>query len=461
MGSALENYVNQVRTLSASGNFRELAEELPESLSLLARNWSILDNVLETLDMQQHSLGVLYVLLAKLHSASTANPEPVQLIQLMRDFVQRNTPEQLRFAVCAFYETCHLFTEFVVQKNLSILGIRILSRAIDQIRQLDTQLTPIHADLCLLSLKAKNFSVVLPYLDADITDISTVAAECKTQQQQQSQHTDANNDAKYFLLYFYYGGMIYTAVKNYERALYFFEVCITTPAMAMSHIMLEAYKKFLMVSLIVEGKVTRLIPSIYQSLNLVICQLQIAYIPKNTQVIGRFMKPMANHYHDLVNVYANSSSEELRIIILKYSEAFTRDNNMGLAKQATTSLYKRNIQRLTKTFLTLSLSDVASRVQLSSAVEAERYILNMIKSGEIYASINQKDGMVLFKDDPEKYNSPDMFLNVQNNITHVLDQVRQINKMEEEIILNPMYVKKALGSQDDDLTSQHPKTFSG
>ncbi|KRK05368.1 uncharacterized protein Dyak_GE28277 [Drosophila yakuba] len=173
------------------------------------------------------------------------------------------------------------------------------------------------------------------------------------------------------------------------------------------------------------------------------------------------MKPMANHYHDLVNVYANSSSEELRIIILKYSEAFTRDNNMGLAKQVATSLYKRNIQRLTKTFLTLSLSDVASRVQLSSAVEAERYILNMIKSGEIYASINQKDGMVLFKDNPEKYNSPEMFLNVQNNITHVLDQVKQINKMEEEIILNPMYVKKALGSQDDDLTSQHPKTFSG
>lgn len=90
------------------------------------------------------------------------------------------------------------------------------------------------------------------------------------------------------------------------------------------------------------------------------------------------MKPLANYYHDLVNVYENSSSEELRIIILKYSEAFTRDNNMGLAKQVATSLYKRNIQRLTKTFLTLSLSDVASRVQLPSAVEAERYILNMV-----------------------------------------------------------------------------------
>ncbi|KAM8710826.1 hypothetical protein ACLKA7_017453 [Drosophila subpalustris] len=442
MGSALENYVNQVRTLSATGNYRELADELPESLSLLVRNWSILDNVLETLDMQQHTLGVLYVILGKLHSVASSNPEPAQIIQLMRDFVQRSNTEQLRFAVCPFYETCHLFTDFLVQKNVSILGIKVLSRAIEQIRQLDTQLTPIHADLCQLSLKAKNFNVVLRYLDTDITDISTVAAECKNQQQQQPQHTlDANNDAKYFLLYYYYGGMIYTAVKNYERALYFFEVCITTPAMAMSHIMLEAYKKFLMVSLIVEGK--------------------IAYIPKNAQVIGRFMKPMASHYHDLVNVFGSSSSEELRILILKYSETFARDNNMGLAKQVATSLYKRNIQRLTKTFLTLSLTDVASRVQLPSAVEAERYILNMIKSGEIFASINQKDGMVLFVDDPEQYNLPDMFLNVQTNITQVLDLVKQINKMEEEIILNPMYVKKALGSQDDDLASQHPKTYSG
>ena len=31
-------------------------------------------------------------------------------------------------------------------------------------------------------------------------------------------------DAKPFLLYYYYGGMVYTALKNYERALYFYEV---------------------------------------------------------------------------------------------------------------------------------------------------------------------------------------------------------------------------------------------
>lgn len=62
-------------------------------------------------------------------------------------------------------------------------------------------------------------------------------------------------DAKYFLLYFYYGGMIYLAVRNLERSLYFFEVAITTPAHAVSHIMLESYKKYILVSLLLHAKV--------------------------------------------------------------------------------------------------------------------------------------------------------------------------------------------------------------
>jgi COP9 signalosome complex subunit 3 len=50
--------------------------------------------------------------------------------------------------------------------------------------------------------------------------------------------------------------MVYVAVKNFERALYFFEIAITTPAMTVSHIMLEAYKKYILVSLLINGKVS-------------------------------------------------------------------------------------------------------------------------------------------------------------------------------------------------------------
>lgn len=55
-----------------------------------------------------------------------------------------------------------------------------------------------------------------------------------------------------------------------------------------------------------------------------------------------------------------------------------QDNNLGLAKQVIASLYKRNIQRLTQTYLTLSLQDIADTVQLDGQKEAELHILQMV-----------------------------------------------------------------------------------
>ena len=59
--AAMENFVMNVRTLSSQGNFLELEEFLQKNMELLVRNPAHLSNVLETLDVNQHSLGVLAV----------------------------------------------------------------------------------------------------------------------------------------------------------------------------------------------------------------------------------------------------------------------------------------------------------------------------------------------------------------------------------------------------------------
>ena len=64
---------------------------------------------------------------------------------------------------------------------------------------------PVSLQLCLL---AKCFKPAVPFLELDMMDI------CKE---------NGAYDAKHFLCYYYYGGMIYTGLKNFERALYFFE----------------------------------------------------------------------------------------------------------------------------------------------------------------------------------------------------------------------------------------------
>lgn len=419
MASALEQFVNNVRTLSAQGSFRELCDLLNKSTEVLMKNGQHLDNVLETLDLQQHSLGVLAVLCVKFSApvSSASSDHHELLFAQAQEFITGCNGEQVRFAPDTYAELCHQITHSLAERKMALRGIDLMKRAIRKIQLFDSQLTSVHADLCQLCLLAKCFKPALEFLNTDITNISREGGQF---------------DAKYFLLYYYYGGMIYAALKNYDRALYFFEVAITTPAMAVSHVMLEAYKKYILVSLILHGKVQN--------------------IPKYTsQVVGRFIKPLSQAYHDLASSYSTNNSDDLKATITKYQESYTRDSNAGLVKQVLASLYKKNIQRLTKTFLTLSLSDVASRVQLKGPAEAEKYILNMIEDGDIFATINQKDGMVIFHDDPEKYNSPTMLRRLEEEMAVCTDLDRKMQAMEEEIMVNPVFVKKSCGAQDDDL----------
>ena len=52
---------------------------------------------------------------------------------------------------------------------------------------------------------------------------------------------------------------------------------------------------------------------------------------------------------------------------------------MGLVQLVLASLTTRSIQRLTQTYLTLSLADIASRVGLASPEQAEMRLIRMVQ----------------------------------------------------------------------------------
>uniref|UniRef100_A0A8B9QCX7 COP9 signalosome subunit 3 n=1 Tax=Apteryx owenii TaxID=8824 RepID=A0A8B9QCX7_APTOW len=387
-------YIKVPTTKCSEGQMTQLCELINKSGELLAKNLSHLDTVLGALDVQEHSLGVLAVLFVKFSMPSI--PDFETLFSQVQLFISTCNGEHIRYATDTFAGLCHQLTNALVERKQPLRGISILRQAIDKMQMNTNQLTSIHADLCQLCLLAKCFKPALPYLDVDMMDI------CKE---------NGAYDAKHFLCYYYYGGMIYTGLKNFERALYFYEQAITTPAMAVSHIMLESYKKYILVSLILLGKVQQL--------------------PKYTsQIVGRFIKPLSNAYHELAQVYSTNKPSELRNLVNKHSETFTRDNNMGLVKQCLSSLYKKNIQRLTK-----------------------------IEDGEIFASINQKDGMVCFHDNPEKYNNPAMLHNIDQEMLKCIELDERLKAMDQEITVNPQFVQKSMGSQEDD-SGTKPSSYS-
>ncbi|KAG6767109.1 hypothetical protein POTOM_028288 [Populus tomentosa] len=82
-------------------------------------------------------------------------------------------------------------------------------------------------------------------------------------------------------------------------------------------------------------------------------------------------------YMEVASSYSSGKVSELETYIQTNKG---EDNNLGLVKQVISSMYKRNIQRLTQTYLTLSLQDIAKIVQLSSPKEAKMHVLQMVVS---------------------------------------------------------------------------------
>lgn len=165
-------------------------------MELLVRNPAHLSTVLETLDIQQHSLGVLAVMSAKLQQSQINDWD--DLFNRLSIFITDCNGEQIRYASQSFAELCHLFAEQLVKNNMPLVGLSPLLKAISKLQMNGKCLTSVHADVARLALVSKCFTrPVMDLLEVDYHEISP----------------EARSNTKNILLFFYYGGMINASVK--------------------------------------------------------------------------------------------------------------------------------------------------------------------------------------------------------------------------------------------------------
>ncbi|MBA0599419.1 hypothetical protein Gorai_005639 [Gossypium raimondii] len=252
--------------------------------------------------------------------------------------------------------------------------------AIRKFQSLTEHLTALHPEFLLLCLLAKSYKTGHSVLEEDIFEV---------------------DQPKDLFLYCYYGGMICIGQKHFQKALELLHNVVTAPMFAVNAIAVEAYKKYILVSLILHGQVCSAID----------------------------IKCADAVFSTSLPKYSSSAAQ-------RNLRSLCQDNNLGLVKQVVSSLYKQNIQRLTQTYLTLSLQDIASTVQLSSVREAEMHVLQMIQDVEIYATINQKDGMVRFLEDPEQYKTIEMIERIDSSIQRLMILSKKIT------LTDPSYLSK-------------------
>lgn len=401
--NSLESVIAQIQGLSGSASdVASLHNVLKGVDDSLRAESTRLASCLDQLDPSKHSLGYLYLLDACV-SGPTTKEQAEPMVLIIARFITSCSPEQIRLAPEKFVSVCKKFKDQLLLLEAPLRGVAPMLTAIRKLQTSAENLTTLHPELLLLCLLAKCYKTGLSVLYDDISEV---------------------DQPRELFLYCYYGGMICIGQKLFQKALELLHNVVTAPMNSINAIAVEAYKKYILVSLILNGQFS-------------------TSLPKYTSTVAqRNLKNFCQPYIELANSYNSGKISELETYVQTNREKFESDNNLGLVKQAVSSMYKRNIQRLTQTYLTLSLEDIASTVHLSSSKEAEMHVLQMIQDGQIYATINQKDGMVRFLEDPEQYKTCEMIEHIDSSIQRIMALSRKLTTMDESLSCDPLYLAK-------------------
>ncbi|XP_042034792.1 COP9 signalosome complex subunit 3-like [Salvia splendens] len=401
--NSVESLVAQIQGLSGNiGELTQLRNYLMQCDDLLRTESTRLAPLLTELDPSVHSLGYLYILEA-CTCGTILKEEANELVLSVARFINVCAADQIRLAPEKFISICKRLKEQVVLLEDPMRGVAPLLTSIRKLQSSTEQLTTLHPDFLLLCLMSKCYKTGLSVLEDDVFEV------------------DQPRD---LFLYCYYGGMICIGQKKFRKALELLHNVVTAPMPIISAIAVEAYKKYILVSLIHLG------------------QFATSFPKYTSSAAQRNLKNFSQPYLELVNSYSTGKVSEVENYVQMNKDKFESDNNLGLVKQVVSSMYKRNIQRLTQTYLTLSLQDIANTVQLNSAKEAEMHVLQMIQEGDIYATINQKDGMVRFLEDPEQYKTCEMIEHLDFSIQRIMMLSKKVTTMNEVMSCDPSYLGK-------------------
>jgi len=231
--------------------------------------------------------------------------------------------------------------------------------------------------------------------------------------------------------------MVEIGFKRYKTAIQYLTLAFSAPTHVLNSIMVEAYKKCLLCSLIEAGEAPR--------------------VPKYTaSIVQRHLKATAlAPYTELSDAFFSHKMADLRAALEKHATALQTDHNHGLAKQCVEALKRRNIYILTRTYLTLSLVHIAENAQLADAAEAEKYVCDMVGAGEISATIDQPQGMVQFDERQERFDSQGAAGVMEQNINRAIALAQKLQETNLQLATDQNYLSRIQERQprwEDDAT---------
>ncbi|THW64674.1 hypothetical protein D6D20_02636 [Aureobasidium pullulans] len=351
--------------------------------------------LVDLLDPTRNTIAYLAVLLAYAQQAVLA-----QQVALIASFVDNFDPIQARYVgpelqqlliwLANYYDhsrdvhASRILALLLPLTNLPSQAsvIPYIATAILRLDPESSTLTSNHLLLLRVCLAAGLPRQALPVLDKDIYNFPSdpqkhvddrlpcayhdLSATFITKPSNISASLTASDVHEYYLL----GAHIYIGLRRYNRARLFLELVLSSPTQNVATpIMVEAYKKSILVSLISTGSLTF-------TKGLV-----------NTQMIKTYSS-LAKPYEVLADVFKKRDVLRLDAEVAAAAAVWDDDGNTAIVNQVAESLRRYRVIDLQKTYAALPIEGIAAHLNLTTPATTT-LLSTMVRDGHLNAMLHQ------------------------------------------------------------------------
>ncbi|ETI24994.1 hypothetical protein G647_04364 [Cladophialophora carrionii CBS 160.54] len=380
----------------AESHYDQTAKGLVSALNKIsAPDLASARTALDEIPSSHHTILYTYILLANIEvSAASGKAAPRQvppsvlpegaLWRYIAHLIFEFDPIQARYCGSQLLRIVDYVSLGAEQTTNYVPAIQMLHHFILRLDSTSSTLTSTHRTFVRLCLLSQAYAEAAQVLDKPIYHIPSIQPDTRT-----NRYLCSDSDRSYLFLspatglsqqitsrtyleYYLLGGMCYMALRRYQDATLFLEVVLTAPAVqnVASAIMVEAYKKWLLVGLLIRGATPT--------------------IPKNVgQNAIKHIRALARPYECVAEAFKIGNIERLRAEIEAGNLIWQDDNNYGLMVEVYQAFRKFAVLKLGRTFAALSIAEVARRTSpdASNLGETKAYLGALIASGALNAVI--------------------------------------------------------------------------
>ncbi|KAG0651900.1 COP9 signalosome complex subunit 3 [Hyphodiscus hymeniophilus] len=354
------------------------------------------ESPLDVINPALNTVPYTFILIAYMSAYSKHGQKVIKLESLwdkITIYLETFDARQMRYLGPEFIDVCDRAASISTNAGQRALCIAPIRDALLRLNPSGSVLTGLHIYLIKYALETRSYGVIAPIVEKPVLYYPGANDQLKPKylcdlSLSPAAYITINSGflsklkSLDIMEYFYNSGMIMIGLRRWEDALDCLESVITYPAKegAVSKVMIEAYKKWALVSILAEGKLLTL--------------------PKTTSSsAAKSYHVLAKPYEAVAQIFETGTASRLKAECDYSSSLWQKDSNLGLILQILNAYQRFQIRNLGKVYSKISIPELLNLTmsaetgnKLSGPNEMEALIRNMIQDGSLMATLSNPPG---------------------------------------------------------------------